>query len=1696
MTTPSQFYYPVTMHRDAAASDTLAPVVMTLPLVQSVEDLVIILLNSVGEQPQGLYVFDGIQWRFAMPMPAVSASIIFASSLDVYINATLDVTLDPSTIVYKNGQQQPGDVITHGNAVYAVRTPPAGGGGGGAVTSVNGQTGTVTINAANLPGLAVVGKTGQYADLIGAPGPYTLPAATTSTLGGVIVSPSGNLSVNGSGTVDISSALLASIASKLNSAVPIGTGTTLIDSVTSGILTLRTITAGSGISLVNSSGTITVAYVPTIATATALGSVIVPSSSNLSVDSMGNIDITGALMTTIAGKLNNVVNSGGGVSVVRSSTGGTGTFKSLAQGSNITIVDDGAGTLTIASTAAGGSVTLTGDVTGSGTSTVATTLAASGVTAGTYTKVTVDAKGRVTVGAALSGTDVNTALGYTPYNGTTNPNGYIAANQAITVTGDATGSGTTAITLTLAASGVTAGTYTKVTVNAKGLVTASSALSAGDINTALGYTAYNGGTNPNGFIAANQTITLSGDATGSGSTAITVALANSGVSAGTYKSVTVNAKGLVTGGTNPTTLAGYGITDALSSLTGGSVAGNITMTSGATVTGLPTPVNPSDAANRSYVDNAIASVASGTSWRNNAQVASTGNLTLSGLQTIDGYTTLANDRVLVKDQTNQTENGVYVAASGAWTRATDTDTGAEIIGMAILVINGTANALSQWINTNTGSIVVGTTNITYTKLQGNGTIYTAGTGLTLTGQVFSITNTGVTAGTYTKVTVNAQGQVTTGAALASSDITTALGFTPYNSTNPSGYISANQTITYTGDATGSGTTAVTLTLAASGVTASTYNNVTVDAKGRVTNGSNVAYLTANQTITVSGDATASGSTTLALTLAASGVTAGTYKSVTVNAKGLVTAGTNPTTLAGFGITDALSTSGGSLTGTITVSGGGAITGLPTPSAASDASTKGYTDGVGTATYNSVSWKLMAAAATTANITLSGLQAIDGYTTLAGDRVLVKNQTTQSANGLYAAAAGAWTRVADASTGANILNSIVLVLNGTVNALTQWANTNTSTITVGTTAITYGQTAAAGTAYTAGTGLTLTGAQFSITNTAVTPGTYTKVTVNAQGQVTLGASLASADVTGALGFTPYNATNPSGYISGNQTITYTGDATGSGTTAVTLTLAASGVTAGTYNNVTVNAKGLVTGGSNIGYLTANQTITLSGDVTGSGTTAITATLANTAVTAGSYGDATHVPTFTVDAKGRLTAAGSVAISAGVSSVFGQTGAVPNLSGDVTTSGSSATTLAASGVTAGTYTKVTVNAKGLVTTGAALASSDVTTALGYTPLNKAGDTMSGAFNQAPTVNVASAATTLIGAAAANDISITGSTNITAFDTAPAGALRTLRFINGGMTITNNGATLLLPTGANITVAANDLAEFCSKGSGVWVCNWYTRASGAALVASTDATKLSLSGGTMTGALNNAATVTLASAATLNIGAAAANDISVTGTTTITAFDTIAAGAVRRLTFTGILTLTYNATSLIIPGAASVTTAAGDTAQFTSLGGGNWRCDDYTKASGQALVGGGSPFSTTQVFNGSTSVQAAKFTNVAELVLVTAAVPSATFNVSAGAVQLFTTAATANWTLNFQYSAGTTLNAAMAVGDSMTVAQITNQGATAFFPTAFTIDGTTVTPLWQGGVAPAAGNASGRDVYTFTIIKTAASTYTVLAAQTQYK
>jgi hypothetical protein len=113
-------------------------------------------------------------------------------------------------------------------------------------------------------------------------------------------------------------------------------------------------------------------------------------------------------------------------------------------------------------------------------------------------------------------------------------------------------------------------------------------------------------------------------------------------------------------------------------------------------------------------------------------------------------------------------------------------------------------------------------------------------------------------------------------------------------------------------------------------------------------------------------------------------------------------------------------------------------------------------------------------------------------------------------------------------------------------------------------------------------------------------------------------------------------------------------------------------------------------------------------------------------------------------------------------------------------------------------------------------------------------------------------------------------------------------------------------------------------------------------------------------------------------------------------------------------------------------------------------------------------------------------------TAAATTVNFDADTQGVLYYTSNATANWALNIRGSSGTTLSSKLAVGDSFSGSFLVTNGGTAYYQTSFTIDGTAVTPKYSGGTAPASGNASAIDIYTFTIIKTAATpTYTVFAA-----
>ena len=147
----------------------------------------------------------------------------------------------------------------------------------------------------------------------------------------------------------------------------------------------------------------------------------------------------------------------------------------------------------------------------------------------------------------------------------------------------------------------------------------------------------------------------------------------------------------------------------------------------------------------------------------------------------------------------------------------------------------------------------------------------------------------------------------------------------------------------------------------------------------------------------------------------------------------------------------------------------------------------------------------------------------------------------------------------------------------------------------------------------------------------------------------------------------------------------------------------------------------------------------------------------------------------------------------------------------------------------------------------------------------------------------------------------------------------------------------------------------------------------------------------------------------------------------------------------------------------------------------------------------FTGTQTFSGTSSAKAIVLNDAAEVATVsaTAATGTIAYDITTQSVLYYTSNASANWTVNFRGSSGTSLNTLMATGESMTVAFLVTQGSTAYYNSAVQVDGTTsgVTTRWLGG-APTAGNASGIDSYRYLIIKTGSATFTVLASNTQFK
>jgi len=399
----------------------------------------------------------------------------------------------------------------------------------------------------------------------------------------------------------------------------------------------------------------------------------------------------------------------------------------------------------------------------------------------------------------------------------------------------------------------------------------------------------------------------------------TISIANTGVSASTYGSSSmvpvfaVNAQGQITSVTNTTIDA-------------------VTLTTGTIST---SPSSANDIANKAYVD----SISAGLNFHQAVNYATTAALpaftynngtggvgatitaNANGALVIDGHTFVAPTdvglRVLIKNETstNAPYNGVYVVSQTGdagsqfiLTRATDFDTSGTGVneinaGDFFLVISGTLNATTSWVQQTSLPIIVGTTSITFTQFGGSGTAYFAGTGLTLVGTTFDITNTGVTASTYGSastvpaITVNAQGQIT-----SATDTSIAINANQITSGTVTVAQGGTGAVTLTGYVKGNGTSAMTAS--------ATIPNTDITGLGTMStqSASGVAITGGNIDGTIIGGTTkaSGGFTTLDVTgnASMSAIIAGTWNGSTVGiaygGTGVSTTPTNGQILIGNG----------------------------------------------------------------------------------------------------------------------------------------------------------------------------------------------------------------------------------------------------------------------------------------------------------------------------------------------------------------------------------------------------------------------------------------------------------------------------------------------------------------------------------------------------------------------------------------------------------------------------------------------------------------------------------------------------------------------------------------------------------------------------------------------------------------------------
>ena len=295
--------------------------------------------------------------------------------------------------------------------------------------------------------------------------------------------------------------------------------------------------------------------------------------------------------------------------------------------------------------------------------------------------------------------------------------------------------------------------------------------------------------------------------------------------------------------------------------------------------------------------------------------------------------------------------------------------------------------------------------------------------------------------------------------------------------------------------------------------------------------------------------------------------------------------------------------------------------------------------------------------------------------------------------------------------------------------------------------------------------------------------------------------------------------------------------------------------------------------------------------------------------------------------------------------------------------------------------------------------------------------------------------------------------------------LYLINNGL---SDAVTVKNTSGTGIAVPAGKSMFVYNNGTNVVDATTYLSSLtlGSALPVASGGTGVTSSTGTVAVVLSNTPTLV-----TPVLGVASATSINKVALTAPATGSTLTIADGKTLTASNTLTLAgTDSTTMTFPSSSATVAGLGIAQSFTA----------------------------TQTFTGSTTALGAVFQDAAEVTTISATAATGTINYDATtqSVLYYTTSASANWTVNFRANGTTSLDTLMSTGQAVTLVFLVTQGATAYYNNAVTIDGSSVTPKYQGGTAWSSGNASGIDAYSYTIVKTGSAAFTVFAAQTQFK